>query len=103
ETTLEFGGEIAPVGEEADVPTFQHGVPVPEDPSGRITLTAGEADAVLTAGDWGRLWLACGRVAITSGASSRYDRDLSYGVAEGIFGLGRLSRRLDRLYLAARY
>jgi len=104
EAALEFGEtEIRPFGSETDVTSFQNGAPITADPNQSVTMTAGESDLIVTAGDWGRLWLGFGRVAIRSGGSAAYDRDLSYGIAEGVFGLGRVARSLRRFYVAGRY
>ena len=102
--TLELGEtHVTPFGSGTDVPSFRNGAPVADDPAGKLSMNAGEADMILNASDWGRLWLAGGRVAIRSGGASTYDRDLTYGTAEGILGLGAFSHALERLYVAARY
>ena len=102
--TLELGEtQIRSFGAESDVPNFEHGVRIHDDPEHRMTMNAGEADVIFAASDWGRLWFNYGRVAIRSHGSSRYDRDLNYGTAEGILGLGRFFHALDKVYLAGRY
>ncbi|HYR97077.1 MAG TPA: hypothetical protein VEM57_10090 [Candidatus Binatus sp.] len=102
--TLELGEtHVTPFGSATDVPSFQNGARIADDPTGELSMNAGEADLIVNATDWGRLWLAGGRVAIRSAGASAYDRDLTYGTAEAILGLGAFTRTLERLYVAARY
>jgi hypothetical protein len=104
EASLEFAEtSVVAFGADADVPSFDHGRPIAPDPSGRVSAVAGQADLVLTGGNWGRAWLSYGHLALNSGSSSRYDRDLNYGVVEGRLGLGTVWLPLERFYLAGRW
>lgn len=103
QAALEFAEtEIVAFGDEAEVPSFAHGRPLAEDPSGEVSLLTGELDAILTPDAWTRFWFGVGHADV-EGGSSQYDRDLTYAMVEGIIGLGRLSPRLDPFYLAARW
>jgi hypothetical protein len=102
-STLELGEtHVVPFGSETDVPSFQNGARIGDDPDPALSMNAGEADVIVTPTNWARLWLAWGHVAIRSDGSSAYDRDLDYGTAEAIVGFGGLSHALERLYVAAR-
>ncbi len=102
---LKFSGTfIVPFGSGTSVPNFQNGRAIPDDPDLKLdTMNAAEVDVVLSNGTWGRLWLGYGWLGIRSAGSSTYDRNLQYGVAEGVLELGALARMLDPLYLASRY
>jgi hypothetical protein len=104
-SAMEFGFTHAePFGSGTDVPNFQNGVEVPDDPENRIdTLDAWEVDLILTSEDWGRFWLAYGQARIRSEGASSFDRDLLYGIAEGILELRSVSESFSKIYLAARY
>jgi hypothetical protein len=97
------GWWASPFGLDSEEPNYQDGRPVPDDPDMALDLNVGELDVILTSGRWGRLWFAGGMMGIRSHGDPRYDRDLAYGIAEGILRLGPLSPWLERFYLAARY
>jgi hypothetical protein len=105
EAALKFSGTfLVPFGSDSDVPNFQNGRRVADDPDLKFdTINAGEVDLVLSNETWGRLWLGYGWLGIRSAGNSIYDRDLQYGVAEGVLELGAFARMLEPLYLASRY
>ena len=103
-SAIEFGGSHAyPFGFGTDVVSYQDGIPISDNTNQEISVTAWEVDAVLNPSDWGQVWLAYGQVGIDSEGSSKFDRDLLYWIAEGIFELQKLSKQLTNYYLAARY
>lgn len=95
---LEWGGtHPRPFGSGSDVPNYQRGVPVGDDPGNAVSFTAAEGDLVLEPGRAGRFWLSYGVIDIASSGSSAFDRQLAYYVAEARVDLG------PTYYLAARY
>ncbi len=103
-SAFEFGGShLYQFGSTTNVVNFQNGVPVPDDPSEKISVTAWELDVIYRPIDLGHIWLAYGQSTIESKSSSFYDRDLQYWIAEGVLELGALSKQLNKYYLAARY
>jgi hypothetical protein len=103
-TALEFAGSHAVVfGSGTEVPNFQGGVEVDDDPSETVeNLRAWEADLVLDKDRWGRLWLEYGQAWIDSTRSDA-DRQLYYFIAELRVDLALVANSLDRFYLASRY
>jgi len=90
-----------PFGSGSSVPNVTHGNVVPDDPLlGETWLIAG--DIIWKPTDWLRLWLAGGRYAIDSQASSSYDRTLYYWIAEAIADGGFISPALSKVYVGVR-
>lgn len=90
------------IGSLTGVPTFQNGAVVPRGPTVLDSTNLLAFDTVLTHEKLGRLWLAYGQYAINAHGSSRYDRDLSYWIAEWVVGGGVIAPELTPLYLALR-
>lgn len=98
EAALEWGGTHPhPFGADSDLPNYQHGTLVDDDPGSAASFTAFEGDLVFEPGRSGRFWLSYGVVDIASSGSSAFDRQLAYYVAEARVDLG------PTYYLAARY
>ena len=96
-SALEFGGSHAyTIHGIGDVPNFQNGEPLPDDPSTTLTLTAWEIDTIASHGEWGRVWAAYGSADIDSDGPSSYDRQLQYWIAEGIVEFDHFSNYFKR-------
>jgi hypothetical protein len=91
-----------PVGSMGPIPTWQHGVIVPDAPRKINSTTLIGADVVLTPAGFGRFWLGAGRYSIDANHSAAYDRTLYYWIAEWVLGGDAIVPELTPFYLALR-
>jgi hypothetical protein len=96
-------GEMLPTafGVASSVPSFDHGVAIPNGPNKLRNVVVLGGDAVLNFPD-ARLWISGGNASIDSHGPSVYDRDVLYWLAELIVQLRLISPTLDPIYLALR-
>lgn len=96
-------GEMFPraFGAGAAVPSFDHGVEIPNGPNelDNVVVLGGDAIVQLPGA---RLWLSAGNASFDSSGPSVYDRDLLYWLAELVLQLRTVSPVLDPMYLALR-
>jgi hypothetical protein len=89
-------------GSGSSVPSFDHGVEVPDGPFELEGVTLAGGDVVLSWRELARLWLAGGWVAIDSDGPSLYDRDLRYWIAELLLEGRGVAPQLEPFYLGLR-
>ncbi len=96
-------GEAFPraFGAGANVPSFDHGVVLPNGPNELRNVVVLGGDAIVNL-PGARLWLSGGNASIESHGSSVYNRDLLYWLAELVLQLRTISPALDPMYLAVR-
>jgi hypothetical protein len=91
------------VGAMTDVPTFVHGMPVPDGPNQIDRTWLLGADVILRPLE-GRLetWVGAGRFDIDASGTGPYDRTLYYWILEVVADGSLVSPWLDPIYLALR-